>query len=225
MIRRRPEAPTIELHHEPRIPHRRSRVKAILLGGDARQSRVGETRRDRDALQRTGARNSNPKRRAPQPSPRAPPVGAASLPLQRRSANECPCPHFLRAARAGSVRRSGERQPARLSLLRQGPHRRRATHGRPSALRRLLLAFVRLAGRRPVRRRDVPAALDARQRPDGPGQGQGQRRLRPVPHPRRAVLHLPRRRRGADRRDAARASEELRRRSSTCSRRRCRRPR
>ena len=116
---------------------------------------------------------------------------AASPALQRRSANERPCAHFLRVARAGSVRRPGERQPARLSLLRQGPRRRRAAHGRPSALRRVLLAFVRLAGRRPVWRRDLPAALDARRRPDGHGQGQGQCRLRPVPHPRRAVLHLP----------------------------------
>ena len=58
-------------------------------------------------------------------------------------------------------------------------------HGGPSALRRRLLAHLRLAGRRPVRRPDLRAPVVRRH--DGARQAEGRRRLRDVHAARRAV--------------------------------------
>ncbi len=62
------------------------------------------------------------------------------------------------------IRGAGEHQSARLPLLRQGRGGRRQADGGPSALRRRLLALLRLAGRRSVRRPDLRAAVVRRRR-------------------------------------------------------------
>ena len=110
---------------------------------------------------------------------------------------------LLRSLDAGRLCRRTIHRPARLPLLRQGPAGDGQADGRPSALCRLLLAFLHLAGRRSLRWRDLPAALDAWRRSAGAGPPEGRCRLRDVPAAGRAVLHLPRRGRGAGRRVAA----------------------
>ena len=64
---------------------------------------------------------------------------------------------------------------------------------------------LRLAGRRSVRRRDLPAAVVHGDDPMEQARAQGRRRLRDVPTARRPLLHLPRPRHRAGGRDARRS--------------------
>ncbi len=117
------------------------------------------------------------------------PSGRLGKPETTNDGRDCH-ERLLQGDRPRALQGAGQRRPAGLPLLREGPDGARQADARAPAHGGRLLALVRLAGRRSLRRADLRAAVV--QRGDERGGAQGRGRLRDVRDPRGGLLLLPR---------------------------------